>query len=142
MLDFAVSPVVPDLVWDALPQTPAFSGDLGTFSPPRNGGAGEPRRRHHRAAFRGRALLRQGVMDRTFMGVYTLDISPASIGFLCPIQLFPLQRVAMQCEQCDELPLIVRRCRRLDDGCFHCGANFADGPKSPAAFMEFLRSMR
>ena len=78
-------------------------------------------RTFHRYYMRGKALLKRG--EKTF-GTYTKDVSRQGVGFLSPVQLMPKERVQLQLPV-GELGLEVARCRRIEKGCFECGARFA-----------------
>ena len=82
----------------------------------------ENKRGFHRHYMRGKALLKRGAS--TF-GTYTKDISRKGIGLLSPVQLMPLERIALVLPNGSTLHLEVTRCRRLERNCFDCGARFA-----------------
>ena len=63
--------------------------------------------------------------DEMKLGCYTMDVSRQGIGLLSPVQLLPLDRVQLHLPNGSELPLEIARCRRVDRGCFDCGARFA-----------------
>jgi hypothetical protein len=84
----------------------------------------ENKRNYHRYYMRGKALLKRG---ETVLGSYTKDISRQGVGFLSPVPLMPKERVKLHVPTA-ELSLEVARCRRLDQGCFECGARFALEP--------------
>jgi hypothetical protein len=84
-------------------------------------------RAYHRHYMRGKAILKRG---DTLLGTFTKDVSRQGIGFLCPVQLLPKERVKLQLPV-TELGLEVTRCRRLDKQFFECGARFALGDKTP-----------
>ena len=78
-------------------------------------------RAYHRYFMRSKAVLKRG---GSMFGTYTKDISRQGIGFLSPVQLMPKEWVQLQLPT-NELGLEVARCRRIDRGCFECGARFA-----------------
>jgi hypothetical protein len=78
-------------------------------------------RAYHRFFMRGKAVLKRGP---TIYGTYTKDVSRQGVGFLSPVQLMPKERVALRLPV-TELGLEVARCRRVDKGCYECGARFA-----------------
>ena len=78
-------------------------------------------RSYHRYYMRGKAVLKRG---KTTFGTYTKDVSRQGVGFLSPVQLMPKERVQLRLPLA-ELGLEVARCRRIDKGCFECGARFA-----------------
>ena len=79
-------------------------------------------RGYHRYFVRVKAVLQR---DEMKLGCYTKDISRQGIGLLSPVQLLPLDRVQLHLPNGSKLTLEVARCRRVDRGCFDCGARFA-----------------
>jgi len=79
------------------------------------------RRAYHRYFMRGKAVLKR---EQMVLATYTKDVSRQGIGFLSPVPLLPKERVKLQVAT-RELSLEVTRCRRVDPGCFECGAKFA-----------------
>jgi PilZ domain len=84
----------------------------------------ENKRNYHRYYLRAKAILKR---NSTVLGSYTKDVSRQGIGFLSPVQLMPKERVRLHLPSA-ELSLEVARCRRVDEGCFECGARFALEP--------------
>ena len=84
----------------------------------------ENKRNYHRYYLRTKALLKRGT---ALLGTYTKDVSRQGVGFLSPVQLMPKERVRLHLPHA-ELSLEVARCRRVDQGCFECGARFALEP--------------
>ena len=84
----------------------------------------ENRRGYHRYFMRGKAILLHG---DSRLGVYTLDLSRQGIGILSPVPLLPKARVQIQLPKL-KLMMEIARCRRLDDGCFLCGARLIAEP--------------
>lgn len=82
----------------------------------------ENSRGYHRYFLRAKAVLKCGEVK---FGSYTKDVSRQGIGLLSPVQLFPLDRVKLQLPNGSEMHLEITRCRRVDQGCFDCGARFA-----------------
>jgi hypothetical protein len=81
----------------------------------------EDQRQFHRFYLRLRAILRRGTSE---LGVYTTDVSRAGIGFISPVQLLPLERVALCLPNRREMSLEATRCHRLEKRCFLCGTRF------------------
>jgi hypothetical protein len=81
-------------------------------------------RSYHRHFMRGKAVLKRG---KSMLGAYTKDVSRQGVGFLSPLQLLPKEFVRLHLPTA-ELSLEVTRCRRVDQGCFDCGARFALEP--------------
>jgi hypothetical protein len=82
------------------------------------------KRTYHRYFMRGKAVLKRG---KTMFGTYTKDVSRQGVGFFSPVQLLPKELVKLRLPT-TELSLEVARCRRVDQGCFDCGARFALEP--------------
>ena len=80
----------------------------------------DSRRMHHRFYMRGKALLRRHGIT---IGAFTKDVSRQGVGFLSPVQLLPLERVELRVPSAT-LTVEVACCRRLEKGCFDCGARF------------------
>jgi hypothetical protein len=83
------------------------------------------RRRYPRFYFWRRAILEKG--GRRSAG-YTRDLTKAGIGFLSPVQLFPCDEVGLTIESGQSFRVVIRRCRRLGDDCYECGAEFVLSP--------------
>jgi len=78
------------------------------------------KRSFHRFFMRGKAVLKR---RDTVFGAVTKDVSRQGVGFLSPVQLMPKERIDLRVPTA-ELRLEVARCRRIDKGCFDCGARF------------------
>lgn len=140
MVDFQFSASLSDQIWEQVGKrsaslTPeelvgARSGACSAKS--------SSRRQYRRVAMPGRAAVRRG---EELLGVYTVDVSPASIGFCCPVQLFPKEVVTLFADELEEMDISIARCRRVKDGCYACGARFVAGAMGPAAYSELLRQL-
>lgn len=98
--------------------------------------AAESRRRFHRFHFRTRAML---WYEGELHAVYARDVSRQGIGFLAPRQLFPCDRVKLILPE-EETPwLVVRRCRRMQQGCYEIGTEFEAGALSTTEYKHFVR---
>jgi PilZ domain len=82
----------------------------------------ENHRGYHRYFMRAKAVLKRNELR---LGCYTKDVSRQGIGLLSPVPLLPLDRVEIHLPNGSVLPLEIARCRRVDRGCFDCGARFA-----------------
>ena len=82
------------------------------------------RRAYHRYFMRGKAVVLRG---EATLAAYTKDVSRQGVGFLSPVQLLPKERVKIRLPK-TQLSLEIARCRRVDQGCFECGARFALEP--------------
>ncbi|HEX6963525.1 MAG TPA: PilZ domain-containing protein [Lacipirellula sp.] len=98
-------------------------------------GAGATRTKQHerrqfcRVGLRGIAIIWQ---DGQVHAGYTKDVSRKGIGFYSPVQLFPKAIVQLWIPGHPVLELRIRRCKRIKDLCFECGATFtADEQQSP-----------
>jgi hypothetical protein len=92
----------------------------------------DDRRAFMRFHLRGRAILCAG---GEYFGVYTKDISRNAFGFYHCEQLFPCDEVQIWLPTGIQRRLVIRRCRRIADGCFECGAEIVVPKESaePAA---------
>jgi hypothetical protein len=79
------------------------------------------KRTYHRYYMRGKAVLKRGT---TIIATYTKDVSRQGVAFLSPVPLMPKERVKLRVPAA-ELGLEVTRCRKIEPGCFECGAKFA-----------------
>ena len=77
------------------------------------------KRRHRRFHFRQKAILTR---DGVHSAVYTKNIARRGIAFLAAQQLLPLEEVSLAMPTGDRVRLVVRRCRRLQEKCYECGA--------------------
>jgi PilZ domain len=82
------------------------------------------RRAYHRYFMRGKAVVLRGDAS---LAAYTKDVSRQGVGFLSPVQLLPKERVKLRLPK-TQLSLEIARCRRVEPGCFECGARFALEP--------------
>lgn len=140
MVDFQFSANVSDQIWDQVGQRSASltadelvsarSGACSTQS--------SSRRQYRRVAMPGRAAVRRG---NELLGVYTVDVSPASVGFCCPVQLFPKEVITLFSDELEEMDVRIARCRRIKKGCYACGGRFVAGAMGPAAYSELLRKL-
>jgi hypothetical protein len=89
----------------------------------------QSRRAYSRFYLRSRAILRR---QDVFLGVYTADASRQGIKFLSPVQLLPKERCRIRLPNTKEFQIEIVRCRRVDEGCYECGAMFVLGiPTKP-----------
>jgi len=79
------------------------------------------RRAYQRFYIRGKAILHH--KDK-FLGVYTVDASRQGLCFMSPVQMFPKERCSIRLPKTKEFQIQVVRCRRIDEGCYECGAMF------------------
>jgi hypothetical protein len=102
----------------------AASAKVQLTEPMRKSFFAPKKRGYHRYFMRGKAVLKRGT---AMFGTYTKDVSRQGVGFLSPVQLLPKELVKLRLPT-TELSLEVARCRRLEQGCFDCGARFALEP--------------
>lgn len=85
------------------------------------------RRAYQRFYIRGKAILRH---KNAFLGVYSVDASRQGLCFLSPVQIFPKERCSIRLPKTKEFNVQVVRCRRIEEGCYECGAMFVLGVPS------------
>jgi len=111
-------------LWHATPQKIQLSAALKRefFS---QHGAGpvyfDNKRNYHRYHMRGMAVLKR---RDSMIATYTKDVSRQGVAFLSPVPLLPKERVKLRVPAA-ELALEITRCRKIESGCFECGAKFA-----------------
>jgi hypothetical protein len=96
----------------------------------------DSRRSYRRIRIRGRLVVRRGSES---LGAYTIDVSPAGVGFYSPVQLYPKERVTVIFDGYGDLELQISRCRRIRKQCYACGGTFIEGKMTPGTYREFLR---
>lgn len=99
----------------------------------------DSRRSYRRIRVRGRLEVRRGSES---LGAYTIDVSPAGVGFYSPVQLYPKERVTVVFDGYGDLELQISRCRRVRKQCYSCGGMFTEGKMSPGIYREFLRFLK
>lgn len=141
MLDEHFSAAVMDVAWHNVSQRAVlpcaeedYFGESGaTPTSP------DSRRRYRRIRARGPLVIQRG--GEALAG-YTMDVSPAGIGFYSPLQLYPKERVIVAFEEFGCLELQITRCRRIRRQCYSCGGLFVHGNMGPSAYREFLRFLK
>jgi hypothetical protein len=126
MLDVANDKQLIEELWESAPTKVRLTESLREFMDQHGAMPVYPenRRAYHRYYMRGKAVVLRG---DTTLAAYTKDVSRQGIGFLSPVQLLPKERVRL-CLPKAQLSLEIVRCRRVDPGCFECGARFALEP--------------
>jgi hypothetical protein len=127
MLDVHNDELVVGELWEAAPKKVTLSDSFrkAFFAP--HGAMPmfhDNRRAYHRYFMRGKAVVLRGGIT---LAAYTKDVSRQGVGFLSPVQLMPKEKVKLRLPTA-QLSLEVARCRRVDQGCFECGARFALEP--------------
>lgn len=82
------------------------------------------RRAYLRFFLRGKGILQR---KDTFLGVITADASRQGLKFLSPVQLMPKERCRIRLPKTKEFQIEIVRCRRVEEGCYECGAMFVLG---------------
>jgi hypothetical protein len=123
MLDLDHDTSLNELGWDALEHKAHLPEQLKHYFEPRGVLPVHPdsRRSYHRFYLRSKAIIER---EGTFLGVYTADVSRKGLRFLSPVQLLPKERVRIQLPKTKEFQIEIARCRRIEDGCYECGATF------------------
>jgi hypothetical protein len=89
----------------------------------------EDRRKFPRFYVRKKAIIKlAGKIDC----IYVKDISRNSIAFLHYQQVFPRQRPMLLLSNGMQRQAVVVRCRRIQENCFECAAQFGDVIEQPA----------
>ena len=78
-------------------------------------------RSHQRHELRSKAILNYA---GKLHGVYLKDCSRSGMGFLSPIQLFPLDQIVLKAENKRSYVIQIARCRRVQANCYECGGTF------------------
>ena len=82
------------------------------------------RRAYLRFFLRGKGILQR---NDTYLGVLTSDASRQGLKFLSPVQLLPKERCRIRLPKTKEFQIEIVRCRRVEAGCYECGAMFVLG---------------
>ncbi len=82
------------------------------------------RRAYLRFFLRGKGILQR---KDSFLGVITADASRQGLKFLSPVQLLPKERCRIRLPKTKEFQIEIVRCRRVEKGCYECGAMFVLG---------------
>lgn len=126
MLDLSDEQNVIAIAWDSVEHKTRLPEELRDFfdragpMPPQH----SCRRAYQRFYIRGKAILRH---QDAYLGVYTVDASRQGLCFLSPVQILPKERCRIQLPKTKEFQIQVVRCRRIDEGCYECGAMFVLG---------------
>jgi hypothetical protein len=86
--------------------------------------APDSRRGYHRMYMRSQVVLRY---HETFYAGYMLDVSRSGVGFYSPIQFLPCTPIDVWLRDGRQLQVLMKRCVRLEQSCYRCGAVFAAG---------------
>jgi hypothetical protein len=132
MLDICDDQGLMAAAWDKVELKPNLPKEMTDFFDQHGTLQARPgcRRAYLRFYLRSQAILQRGEI---FMGVYTSDASRQGLCFLSPVQLLPKERCRIRLPKTKDFQIEVVRCRRLDEGCYECGAIFVLGAYSPNA---------
>jgi len=125
MLDSGIQRVMVEQVWDQLGCRVALPDDLAPYFEKEGPIQAEfyDRRQFRRFYFRRKAVVeRKGEL----CCVYTKDVSRSGIVLLHAEQIFPCEHVRVFLSNGMVLQVEVRRCRRLRERCYECGARITD----------------
>ena len=125
MLDSGVQHITIDNAWSELGCRVALPEDLVEFMEKEGPVQAEffDRRQFRRFYYRRRIVMeRQGELSC----VYTKDISRCGVVLLHADQIFPCEEVRIFLPNSMTVRAEIRRCRRLQETCFECGAQIID----------------
>jgi len=118
----AVAPSNPlDRLWSTIESQAVLPTDASSFFSKTDMKKVDGRRRFVRHYMRCKAIM---LRAETTHAIYVKDCSRNGMGFLSPLQLFPLETVELQMNLERSYALEIVRCRRIQAGCFECGAVF------------------
>jgi hypothetical protein len=126
MLDIGNDEDVMQIAWDTVELKASLPDEMKDFydqhgaMPPRPG----CRRAYLRFFLRGKGILQR---NDTYLGVLTADASRQGLKFLSPVQLLPKERCRIRLPKTKEFQIEIVRCRRIEEGCYECGAMFVLG---------------
>lgn len=81
----------------------------------------DERRDYERHYLRCQAILKRECETHA---IYMKDCSRNGMGFISPVQLFPLERVELRMNSQRSYSLEIVRCRRIQANCYECGTVF------------------
>ncbi|TWT31268.1 hypothetical protein KOR34_46440 [Posidoniimonas corsicana] len=88
----------------------------------------DSRRTYGRYTYGRRSIL---LLDGKTHGVYVNDVSRNGIGFFSPVQLFPGHKYWLVLPGPKKAQVDIRRCRRVGESSYRCGAAFVDSEFTP-----------
>jgi hypothetical protein len=134
MLDSSVQHITIDNAWSELGCRVALPEDLVEFMDKEGPVQAEffDRRQFRRFYYRHRIVMeRRGEL----FCVYTKDISRCGVVLLHAEQIFPCEEVRIFLPNSMTLLTEIRRCRRLQETCYECGAQIIDSTASSGLTM-------
>jgi hypothetical protein len=129
------------MLWNSVPSRAKLPYDADEYFAARGvaGSHYEMRRQFHRIHMRETGILLRGAERHA---VYTKDVSPMGVCVLSPVQVFPCELIRLMLTEGAKLDLELRRCRRVDEQCYECGAVFVDGVIPPPVYKRLIQSQR
>lgn len=88
----------------------------------------DSRRVFGRYTYGRRAIL---LLEGRTLGAYLNDVSRVGVGFFSPVQLFPGHTYTLVMPGPTKVQVEIRRCRRVGEDSYRCGAKFAEGEYAP-----------
>jgi hypothetical protein len=126
MLDISNDEGVMQTAWDQVELKASLPDDMKGFYDQHGAVPSRPgcRRAYLRFFLRGKGILQR---KDTYLGVLTADASRQGMRFLSPVQLLPKERCRIRLPKTKEFQIEIVRCRRIEEGCYECGALFVLG---------------
>jgi hypothetical protein len=135
-----VAPIeLTDQLWRSLPSRAELPCDETDYFRASGviGASGETRRQFTRMQLREVGVLLRGVERHA---IYVRDVSPKGVAIYSPVQIFPLERLALLMDGRVKLDLILKRCRRVEEKSYECGAVFVDGAVPPSVYKRLIQT--
>ena len=126
MLDISDDEDVMQSAWEKTDLQASLPDDMSDFYDHHGSVPSRPgcRRAYLRFFLRGKGILQH---NGKALGVYTADASRQGLKFLSPVQLLPKDRCRIRLPKTKEFQIEIVRCRRVEEGCYECGAMFVLG---------------
>jgi len=126
MLDISNGEGVMQTTWDKVELKANLPDEMKGFYDQHGAVPARPgcRRAYLRFFLRGKGILQR---KDTYLGVLTADASRQGLKFLSPVQLLPKERCRIRLPKTKEFQIEIVRCRRIEEGCYECGAMFVLG---------------
>jgi hypothetical protein len=123
MLDIGPEAALTEDDWASLPSRAELPCSWAQYAAGQGGTHNKPnsRRQYARIGLRRMAIL---WVDGEPHAAYTTDVSKIGVGFYSPVNIMPNTVVRLWISGQSVFPVRVRRCRRLQERCFDCGAVF------------------
>jgi hypothetical protein len=126
MLDISNDEDVMQIAWEKVELKANLPDEMKGFYDQHGAVPARPgcRRAYLRFFLRGKAIVQR---QDTYLGVITADASRQGLKFLSPVQLLPKERCRIRLPKTKEFQIEIVRCRRIEEGCYECGAMFVLG---------------